>query len=217
MKIATQISFLSISSILLFALVDQCHAFTPSNSFGHRLIAPAPYRSNDELFYSSKQGSISCSRSNTVLSMQSEDENDSSISASFTSPLSRPVLAVVDLLSLLLFAGIGKASHTTTGSLDPGAVLITAFPFVAAWFVTSPFTGVYNEDDRTENMVKEAFLKAGKGWIVAVPLGCILRGVIKGYIPPLPFVVVTMIATLVIIGGARALFSAAEDFFVEFV
>ena len=60
-------------------------------------------------------------------------------------------------------------------------------------------------------------VKTAKGWIVAVPLGCVLRGVIKGYVPPVPFVIVTMIATLVIVGGARVAFAFAEDFFVELV
>jgi hypothetical protein len=42
-----------------------------------------------------------------------------------------------------------------------------------------------------------------------------MRGVIKGYAPPIPFVIVTMIATLVILTVSRILFSVAEDFFVE--
>ena len=49
-------------------------------------------------------------------------------------------------------------------------------------------------------------------------LGAMLSsGVIKGYVPPVSFAVVTMIATLVIVGGARVLFAFAEDFFVEMV
>jgi len=42
-------------------------------------------------------------------------------------------------------------------------------------------------------------------------LGCALRGVIKGYVPPLPFVIVTLIATLVLLGGTRALYAVAQN------
>ena len=53
--------------------------------------------------------------------------------------------------------------------------------------------------------------------MVAIPLGIVLRGVIKGYVPPVPFMVVTLISTLVILAGVRVVFSVAEDFFVELV
>lgn len=58
-------------------------------------------------------------------------------------------------------------------------------------------------------------MDAGKlvatGRIVAIPFGCIFRGVIKGYAPPLPFVIVTTIVTVVILGGTRMLYSLVED------
>lgn len=80
-------------------------------------------------------------------------------------------------------------------------VVTVAFPFLLSWFATSPFTGVYSKND---DGVLQTTLK---GWIVAIPLGCVFRGVIKGYVPPLPFVIVTMIATLVVLGGTRFVYS----------
>ena len=56
-----------------------------------------------------------------------------------------------------------------------------------------------------------------KGWAVAVPLGIALRGAIKGYVPPTPFIIVTLISTLVILVGVRVLFAVVEDVFVEMV
>jgi len=136
---------------------------------------------------------------------------------SIATPFDRPVLALVDLAALIIFAGLGKASHSPDGSIDLVAVLTVAFPFVVAWFATSPFTGVYKADERKNNLIQDSFITAAKGWIVAVPLGCVLRGFILGYVPPLPFVAVTLIATLIILGVARVIFAAAEDFFVELV
>ena len=152
-----------------------------------------------------------------VLGMQQDGGNDDDGSGSLTTPLDRPVLAAVDVAALLGFAAVGKASHSADGSLDIGAVASVAFPFVTSWLLTSPLTGVYSDDAKDGNVVSESFLKAAKGWIVAIPIGIAMRGVIKGYVPPVSFAVVTMIATLVIVGGARVLFAFAEDFFVEMV
>ena len=152
-----------------------------------------------------------------ALSMQEDGGSGDDATSDLSTPLDRPVLAAVDVVALLGFAAVGKASHSADGSLDVGAVASVAFPFVTSWLLTSPLTGVYTEDAKDGNVVSESFLKAAKGWIIAVPLGIALRGVIKGYVPPVSFAIVTMIATLVIVGGARVLFAFAEDFFVEMV
>lgn len=149
--------------------------------------------------------------------MQEDGGSGDDTASDLSTPLDRPVLAAVDVVALLGFAAVGKASHSADGSLDIGAVASVAFPFVTSWLLTSPLTGIYTEDAEDGNVVSESFLKAAKGWIVAVPLGIALRGVIKGYMPPVSFAIVTMIATLVIVGGARVLFAFAEDFFVEMV
>jgi Protein of unknown function (DUF3054). len=136
--------------------------------------------------------------------------------SSTSSPFNNPILATLDFAALVLFAGIGKANHdTTTGAIDLQSTLSTAAPFVISWYATSPFTGIYDSTSSTsksggdDGTILEAGKIAAKGWIVAIPLGCALRGVIKGYVPPVPFVVVTMIATLILLGGARVLYAAA--------
>jgi len=144
------------------------------------------------------------SRTTSNLQMATSDE----ASEGLTTPLDKPALAAVDFISLVIFAGVGKASHSADGSLDIQAVLTTAFPFLLAWFATSPLTGVYGGKN---DGVLDAGKLAAKGWILAIPLGCVLRGLIKGYVPPLPFVIVTMIATLVLLGGSRMLYSVVED------
>ena len=150
-----------------------------------------------------------------------DDEANSIISSSTSNtiytPLDRPLLAIVDTAALVIFAAIGKSSHSADGSLDLLAVLITAFPFITAWLTTSPLTGVYSPDDRETNIMISTTSKVAKGWVLAIPLGIVLRGVIKGYVPPTPFIIVTLLSTLVILAGARILFSVVEDFFVEFV
>jgi hypothetical protein len=151
----------------------------------------------------------------SLYSKSTEDADSSSFLTSVSTPLDRPLLAAIDVAALTVFSAVGKASHSADGSLDILAVATVAFPFAASWLVTSPFTGIFAPDDRSDNLVKDVFFKTAKGWIFAIPLGCVLRGVIKGYAPPIPFVIVTMIATLVILSGCRILFSLMEDSFVE--
>eukprot|EP00970_Alexandrium_tamarense_P011596 scaffold2550_cov215-Alexandrium_tamarense.AAC.4 len=164
----------------------------------------------------------SSSPSSFALCMSNEDGSDTSSiskdrSPSMYTPLDRPLLAIVDTFSLTIFAAIGKSSHSSDGSLDLLAILVTAFPFITAWLATSPVTSVYSPDERSENMIATTAVKVLNGWALAVPLGVALRGVIKGYVPPVPFIFVTLISTLIILVGVRVLFNVMEDFFVELV
>ena len=145
--------------------------------------------------------------------MSIPDETDVDTDGVPFSPLDRPVLSLIDAASLVTFAAIGKASHAADGSLDFSAVLVTALPFLLSWFVTAPLLGCYGPGATSD--VRSAVFGTAKGWAVAVPLGCILRGVIKGYVPPVSFVVVTLIATLVILSCGRAAYAALTELYVE--
>jgi hypothetical protein len=144
---------------------------------------------------------------------------NSDSSPTLYTPADRPVLAVIDVIGLIIFAFIGKSSHSADGSIDVVGVLSTAFPFVTSWLASSPLTGVYSPDERggDTNVISSTAIKVAKGWALAVPLGIAMRGVLKGYVPPVPFIIVTMISTLVILAGIRLLFNVVENFFVELV
>jgi hypothetical protein len=131
-----------------------------------------------------------------------------------SSPMDRPVLSAIDATALFVFAGVGKASHSAVdGSLDLAAVGVTAFPFLVSWFVIAPLVGSFTPEATRD--VKSAAFQTAKGWILAVPVGCLLRGLIKGYVPPLPFVVVTLIATLVILSMGRVGYTVLSELYVE--
>jgi len=145
--------------------------------------------------------------------MSPSDDDDEGGEGGFLSsvytPLDNPFLAVVDFVAFLLFAAVGKASHAPDGSLDIVAVFVTALPFLASWYLTAPLLGCYDPQS-TARGAGSAAKVAATGWIVAVPLGCVLRGLIKGYVPPTPFVIVTMISTLVILAVMRAGYSKIQ-------
>lgn len=173
-----------------------------------------------ELTYNINQKNLNILHHNSYIStissikQQDSPSSDNSLNSQFTTPINRPILAGLDLVTFIIFAAIGKASHTSTESLlvDLQTILITAAPFILSWFITSPLTQVYSRKDLNEddNVILSSFLNTAKGWIVAVPIGCIFRGIVKGYAPPLPFVFITMIATLVLLGSVRLIFILIE-------
>ena len=131
-----------------------------------------------------------------------------------SAPLDRPVLSVIDLTGLFVFAGIGKASHSAVdGSLDVAAVLVTVFPFWVSWLLLAPLAGCYTPEATRDT--RSAAVQAAKGWILAVPMGCVLRGIIRGYAPPIPFVVVTLLSTLVILTLGRVGYTVLSELYVE--
>lgn len=143
-----------------------------------------------------------------------DDTNQDGSSKIPSTPFDRPVLSLIDAVMLVVFAAVGKASHNTLdGSLDLGAVAQTAGPFLVSWFAVSPWLGCFTP--MATGDWKESTITTTKAWIVAIPLGCALRGILKGYIPPLPFVLVTMIVTWVLLVGGRSVYTIASEIFVE--
>lgn len=214
--------------LLLLRTAPPVASFTAERSFAKlpSRVSPSSMRGTSMLAPDSKWEYMTMTTTTThqststiQLSRKNEEDVESNSSSTMTiyTPLDRPLLAIIDAISLTTFAAIGKSSHSNDGSLSLIAVLITAFPFITAWMVTSPLTGVYSPDVRDEDLALSTALKVGKGWALAIPIGIALRGVIKGYVPPVPFIIVTLISTLVILVGVRIAFSLVEDFFVEFV
>ena len=227
---------LSLSLIILFPF-SPASAFSPTRPYpksknpinSRTLINSHPFLNNNQhsvetqrgiLFPIEKNSSKSTSLSlfnfnkdknaNDFISTQSESKGNP-----YEALINRPVLAIIDFISLVTFAAIGKASHAPDGSLDVIGVSITAFPFLLSWFTITPLIGCYNPSPKDLGSIKQlsmdVLINAGKGWALAVPMGCVLRGVFKGYVPPTPFVIVTLISTAIIIGGTRVLYTIISN------
>jgi len=111
-----------------------------------------------------------------------------------------------DAAALLLFATIGRANHhealSFSGSLETG------FPFLMGWFLTAPFTGAFSSHGGNP---RTAAMAAAKSWAIAAPLGIILRSIGKGYIPEKTFVIVSLVATAVLLVGWRTALAAVSS------
>eukprot|EP00271_Cylindrocystis_brebissonii_P021152 TRINITY_DN7410_c0_g1_i1.p1 TRINITY_DN7410_c0_g1~~TRINITY_DN7410_c0_g1_i1.p1 ORF type:complete len:285 (+),score=29.30 TRINITY_DN7410_c0_g1_i1:137-991(+) len=123
-----------------------------------------------------------------------------------TTVLRIAALAGGDVAVLILFAWIGRASHVST-AVD-WELLKTADPFVAGWLLVSYFLGDYLPSTAPPKGAKAGAIAGAKTWALGVPLGIGIRGFIKGQVPPLPFVGVSLASTLVLLVGWRAAFGA---------
>lgn len=112
--------------------------------------------------------------------------------------LKRIILLVAgDFLAFLLFVWIGRSNHALALT-DVGAVIWTAAPFMIAWFVISPWLGLFQiEISESWRKFLPRFLVA---WVLlGGPLGLILRNIflqrplIGGIIPS--FAIVTLLVT----------------------
>lgn len=116
-------------------------------------------------------------------------------------------LVAGDALALVAFAIVGRSMHMHALSLDAES-LKTALPFVLSWLAVSPLLGAFTRD-ATSSLGAGVF-SVVKGWALAMPLALALRGVIKGEVPPTPFIAVSMVSTLVFLAGWRAAYIAAQ-------
>jgi hypothetical protein len=105
--------------------------------------------------------------------------------------LTRKGLAVVDMMALLAFAAVGRSSHNEGFNIV--ADITTAAPFVASWLLLSPFLGTYTRAATAS--YKSVAGRLLPGWAVCMPVGLTVRGLSRGAVPPVPFVVVSLIAT----------------------
>jgi hypothetical protein len=110
-------------------------------------------------------------------------------------------LAAGDTLALLVFATIGRVSHHE--ALTLATSFETALPFLVGWFATAPFLGGFGKEAQGGN-VGSAVGAAAKSWIVAVPISIVIRSLLRGYVPDKAFIIVSFVATALLLFGLRA-------------
>eukprot|EP00892_Ulva_mutabilis_P006362 jgi/Ulvmu1/4098/UM019_0077.1 len=115
------------------------------------------------------------------------------------------LLIAGDLSALLLFAIIGRINHGEILDLD---TLTTVLPFWLGWFASAPLLGGYRQPAQ-DGYVAPAAMTAVKVWAVATPIALVLRGLLKGYAPPAPFIAVAFGVTGVLMIGWRSALAAA--------
>ncbi len=115
----------------------------------------------------------------------------------------RVSLAIGDVLTFLAFAALGRRAHSMGNALDD--LIATALPFLLAWFIVAPFTGAYGAG--ATQTPKTAAQRSALTWLVAFPLGLLLRIPIVGRLSHISFVLVAGLFTLLMLVGWRTLFA----------
>ncbi len=130
-------------------------------------------------------------------------------------------LVLGDILAFLIFAALGRRSHGAAAGLsDLFEVIKTATPFLPGWFVVAPWLKAYRDErphisDRQGTgvspqqgpYVRTMLQRTTLAWIVACPIGLVLRALFLWRGIPVSFAVVTFASTLLILGGWRAAFA----------
>jgi len=102
------------------------------------------------------------------------------------------VLASGDLLAFLAFSAIGRGSHgEATGLAAIPAVIVTAAPFAIAWFIVSPFIGVYRKElvANPRKMARRTFI----AWMLSWPVAMAMRGIFVDHaVPPFTFALIAL-------------------------
>lgn len=114
-----------------------------------------------------------------------------------------PALALGDLISFLVIAALGRASHNM--ALPVLAVLQTAAPFLLGWLIVAPFLGAYRAD-----LVARPGRMAARTlgvWAVACALGLVLRSWWLQRDIVVAFALVTLATNAVSLVGWRTLYA----------
>ncbi len=116
--------------------------------------------------------------------------------------MSRAPLALYlgDLISILLFAIIGRQSHDmSSGVAAFGAVFNTAAPFIIGWFLVAPWFGAFQPE--AWQSAKNAVFTVLKAIVPALVVSILVRALFEGGFSPIVFYLVAgsfMLLVLVI-------------------
>jgi hypothetical protein len=112
------------------------------------------------------------------------------------------LLAGGDILAFLIFAAIGRASHSEAAGIDALAQIAeTAAPFAIGWFVVAPLAGAFDGDIATRP--RRMLGRTALAWLLAWPLGLLLRALIRQSGIPLSFAIITLLTNMLILLGWR--------------
>ncbi|MDQ4075583.1 MAG: DUF3054 domain-containing protein [Chloroflexota bacterium] len=115
----------------------------------------------------------------------------------------RLLLIVGDLATFLAFAALGRRAHSMGSALDD--IVGTALPFILAWAAVAPFTGAYGLEATGD--VAQGVKRTALTWLLAFPLGLLIRIPLVGHVAHPSFAIVAGVFTLIMLTGWRGVFA----------
>ncbi|HLZ23174.1 MAG TPA: DUF3054 domain-containing protein [Ktedonobacterales bacterium] len=119
----------------------------------------------------------------------------------------RAALVAGDIISFLVFAGVGRNTHHEASGLGAIArIATTAAPFALGWFLVSPFAGAFRRS--LVGAPRRMLVRTELAWLAAWPVALVLRWAFApDHRVPLSFAIVVLIANAVFLGIWRLLFA----------
>ena len=94
-------------------------------------------------------------------------------------------LVVGDILVFIIFAVLGDTSHgKLSGLASVFHSIVVALPFIAGWFLVSPFMGLFRRDILTQP--RRMAIRTLLAWLPAWVIAMILRGIFVDHGVPAP-------------------------------
>src|SRR5262245_22533563 len=116
------------------------------------------------------------------------------------------ILLAGDVLVLLLFVFIGQRDHSVADPQPVLRLLVTAGEFALPWVIAAWLLGAYPTDGAFT--IRGLLARSLNAWLVAVPLGALLRSFVNGSGVILsPFLLVTLVLGGCFMLGWRLLFA----------
>jgi len=116
-------------------------------------------------------------------------------------PYKRAILILVigDLLCFLIFVALGRRSHgEASGFAAIPQIIVTALPFIAGWFLVSPFVGAFRHKIMAQP--KAMVIRTALAWLLAWPVAMVLRGIfVDRGVPPLSFALIVLVFNMLLL------------------
>jgi DUF3054 family protein len=117
-------------------------------------------------------------------------------------PYKRAVILLVigDLLCFLIFVALGLSSHKeeASGFSAIPQIIIIALPFVAGWFLVSPFVGAFRHKILAQP--RSMVIHTAMAWLIAWPVAMLLRGIFVDHgVPKFSFAIVVLLFNMLLL------------------
>jgi hypothetical protein len=118
-------------------------------------------------------------------------------------------LVAGDIVSFLVFAAVGRRSHSeASGPAAIGQIASTALPFALGWFLVSPWLGAFRRTLITSP--RRMLARTELSWLAAWPVALLLRWALsEDHQIPISFAAVVLVSNALFLGAWRGLFALA--------
>jgi len=109
------------------------------------------------------------------------------------------MLVIGDLLCFLIFAALGRNTHgEASGFAAIPQIILTALPFIAGWFLVSPFVGAFRHKILSQPLAMA--IRTALAWLIAWPVAMLLRGIFVDHsVPPLSFAIIVLLFNMLLL------------------